>query len=153
MTAMQTETFAHPRFAARFRWQEGRLVAVEVLPPGTPATPPVSPWGERLAAAVAAFGPRPLPWPALPLARELVSAFSWAVLQHLAASVGPGQTITYSALAQRLGTSPRAVGQAMARNPWPLLFPCHRVIACQGLGGYGPGIPLKAALLELEAGR
>lgn len=42
----------------------------------------------------------------------------------------------------------------MARNPWPLYLPCHRVLASNlGLGGFGPGLALKRVLLELEGAR
>jgi len=41
----------------------------------------------------------------------------------------------------------------MARNPWPLVFPCHRVVSASGLGGYGPGAALKRALLVHEGAR
>jgi len=51
----------------------------------------------------------------------------------------------------RLGAA-RAVGQAMARNPLPIIIPCHRVVAAGGrLGGYGGGLEMKRQLLSLEA--
>jgi methylated-DNA-[protein]-cysteine S-methyltransferase len=65
-----------------------------------------------------------------------------------------GRTLTYGALAARVGSprASRAVGQAMARNPLPLVLPCHRVVATGGgLGGYGGGLPLKRRLLALES--
>ena len=56
------------------------------------------------------------------------------------AQIFPGQTVTYGDLAQRLGSSPRAVGRGMGANPLPLLIPCHRVVAAHGLGGFSaPG--------------
>ncbi|MCD4703886.1 MAG: MGMT family protein [Methanosarcinaceae archaeon] len=63
-----------------------------------------------------------------------------------------GQTITYSELAGRVGRpkATRAVGQALAKNPYPIVIPCHRVVARSGLGGYAGGIELKTRLLELE---
>ena len=68
--------------------------------------------------------------------------------------IPPGETRSYSWLAAAAG-SPRAVraaGQAMARNPFALIIPCHRVIASNGdLRGYGAGgLAVKARLLELE---
>jgi methylated-DNA-[protein]-cysteine S-methyltransferase len=66
-----------------------------------------------------------------------------------------GQTRTYAWLADAAG-SPRAVraaGQAMARNPLPLVVPCHRVVGSDGgLHGFGGaiGLPMKARLLALE---
>jgi len=67
--------------------------------------------------------------------------------------IGFGETRTYGALAQSLGSGPRAVGGACGRNPIPLLIPCHRVIGSGGqLGGYSGqgGLVTKAALLRLE---
>ncbi len=64
-----------------------------------------------------------------------------------------GKTITYAELAKRVG-SPRgfrAVGMANHDNPVAIIVPCHRVMASNGsLGGYGGGLELKRALLELE---
>ena len=62
-----------------------------------------------------------------------------------------GTTVTYGELGRRAGVSdPRDVGVLMGRNPLPLVVPCHRVIAADGLGGYGGGLELKRRLLELE---
>jgi methylated-DNA-[protein]-cysteine S-methyltransferase len=64
-----------------------------------------------------------------------------------------GQTRTYGELADTLDTSPIAVGQACARNPIPLVVPCHRVIAADGsLNGYSAdgGIQTKRQLLDHE---
>jgi methylated-DNA-[protein]-cysteine S-methyltransferase len=65
-----------------------------------------------------------------------------------------GRTATYGELATRTGSprAARAVGQAMAHNPVPLVIPCHRVLAAGGrLGGYGGGLDLKRRLLDLES--
>lgn len=61
-----------------------------------------------------------------------------------------GETSTYGGIARIVGTSARVVGMAMARNPTPLVVPCHRVVAAGGIGGFTPGIELKEALLLLE---
>lgn len=63
-----------------------------------------------------------------------------------------GRTKTYGDIAASLGKpgSSRAVGGANASNPLPLFIPCHRVLASNGLGGYGPGLPIKIKLLQLE---
>lgn len=64
-----------------------------------------------------------------------------------------GATVTYGALAERVRSAPRAIGQACARNPIPILIPCHRVLAADGsLGGYSGagGAETKRRLLELE---
>ena len=67
-----------------------------------------------------------------------------------------GQTISYGELARRVGNpkASRAVGQANAVNPIPLIIPCHRVIAADGgLGGYSSGLDRKRRLLRHEGAR
>jgi methylated-DNA-[protein]-cysteine S-methyltransferase len=64
-----------------------------------------------------------------------------------------GKTISYKELAIKMGgeTKSRAVGQANALNPAPIIVPCHRVINSDGkLGGYSCGLEIKEKLLELE---
>lgn len=76
----------------------------------------------------------------------------WQALQN----IPYGRTISYGGLAFAIGNpkAARAVGMAMARNPVPIIVPCHRVIRSDGsLGGYGPGIEFKRSLLELENAR
>lgn len=67
-----------------------------------------------------------------------------------------GETITYSALATKLGSSARAVGNACRDNPYALFIPCHRVVSVSGMGGYcgqtdGDLMAVKYKLLEFEA--
>ena len=64
-----------------------------------------------------------------------------------------GETVTYSELAHRIGRDggSQAVGQALSKNPYPIIIPCHRVVAKSGIGGYSGGVELKKKLLELEA--
>jgi methylated-DNA-[protein]-cysteine S-methyltransferase len=61
-----------------------------------------------------------------------------------------GKTVTYGEIARRVDTSPRVVGQAMSRNPTPLVIPCHRVVAADGIGGFSPSVEIKEALLTME---
>ncbi|MDO8425069.1 MAG: methylated-DNA--[protein]-cysteine S-methyltransferase [bacterium] len=75
----------------------------------------------------------------------------WDVLKQIRA----GSVMTYAALAHAVGHpgAARAVANACAANPWPVMIPCHRVVRSDGtLGGYsGPGgIVRKAALLRRE---
>lgn len=65
-----------------------------------------------------------------------------------------GETRSYGWVARQLGKpeAVRAVGQALARNPLPIIIPCHRVVASNGkLGGYSGGLGMKRYLLRLEA--
>lgn len=82
-----------------------------------------------------------------------------AVLPVLFGSVGYGQTVTYAGLAARAGLADdgpvppaRVAGQVMASNPCPIIVPCHRVVAGNGLGGFsgGTGIEIKRWLLIFE---
>ena len=64
-----------------------------------------------------------------------------------------GETRTYKWLAEKLGNpaASRAVGQALSRNPIPILLPCHRIIESDGsIGGYSAGSDIKRRLLEIE---
>ena len=83
--------------------------------------------------------------------------FTRKILEELC-KVPYGETLTYGELAARAGSprAARAVGQAMAANPLPIIIPCHRVLASNGtLGGYSgrEGVKTKARLLELEGVR
>lgn len=67
--------------------------------------------------------------------------------------IRPGMVLTYGELARNAGSpgAARAVGQVMARNPFPILFPCHRVVATGlRLGGFAGGVTMKRKMLETE---
>ncbi len=87
----------------------------------------------------------------LPLAPR-GSEFQRRVWQELL-TIPYGAHTSYGALAQRLGSSARAVGGAVGRNPLLIVIPCHRVLtASEGLGGFAAGLEAKRKLLALEAG-
>ncbi|UZK65226.1 methylated-DNA--[protein]-cysteine S-methyltransferase [Sphingomonas sp. M1-B02] len=68
-------------------------------------------------------------------------------------AVGYGETLSYGTLARTLRSSPRAIGQLCARNPFPILVPCHRILGSGGaLGAYsaGDGPKTKSWLVEHE---
>jgi methylated-DNA-[protein]-cysteine S-methyltransferase len=82
----------------------------------------------------------------LPFARQV-----YAVVRR----IRPGETLTYGQVAGRVGQPrmAREVGQALARNPFPMIVPCHRVLAANGqLGGFSAsgGVVTKQRLLEIE---
>jgi methylated-DNA-[protein]-cysteine S-methyltransferase len=76
---------------------------------------------------------------------------AYARIYRAVQNVPYGETVTYGEIARQAGTSPRVVGQAMARNPTPLVIPCHRVVAAGGTGGFSPSVEIKEALLAMEA--
>ena len=66
-------------------------------------------------------------------------------------SIPYGETVSYGDLAKLLGTSPRAIGNAVGRNPIGIIIPCHRVVGANGqLTGFAGGIDRKIWLLEHE---
>jgi methylated-DNA-[protein]-cysteine S-methyltransferase len=73
----------------------------------------------------------------------------------VARAIPPGSTLSYGEVAERLGApgAARAVGQALGENPWPIIVPCHRVLAADGgIGGFSApgGTATKRRLLALE---
>jgi methylated-DNA-[protein]-cysteine S-methyltransferase len=75
---------------------------------------------------------------------------------EIARTIVPGATLTYGAIALALGdrTLAQAVGQALGKNPYPIVVPCHRVLAAGGkIGGFSAptGIALKRKLLAIES--
>ena len=66
--------------------------------------------------------------------------------------IGHGKLLSYGELAARAGSprAARAVGGAVGRNPIPVIIPCHRVVAANGIGGFGLGLECKRALLAIE---
>ena len=95
----------------------------------------------------------------LPVDWQHTSGPQREVLRTLHAGVGFGETVTYGELARRSGAFeddpepamvPRTVGTIMGSNPVPLVVPCHRVVASNGLGGFTGGLAIKQWLLTLE---
>ena len=88
----------------------------------------------------------------VPIDWRFFSDFDRRVLNALR-KISPGRTISYSALANRahVPRAARAVGNALNRNPIPILIPCHRMVRKdQTLGGYAGGMRWKRTLLKLE---
>jgi methylated-DNA-[protein]-cysteine S-methyltransferase len=88
----------------------------------------------------------------LPLDWSLSAGFRERVLREIN-RIPYGQTRSYTEMARKAGNerAVRAAGSACGSNPIPLVVPCHRVLRSSGaLGGYGGGLPMKRALLELE---
>jgi len=95
----------------------------------------------------------PVPLEQIPVDWGRVPPTHRRILQTLRRVSQTGQTVTYGELARLCGLpkAARLVGQAMAKNPVPLLVPCHRVVRSDGsLGGFTGGVEVKAKLLELE---
>lgn len=76
--------------------------------------------------------PAHVPQVTLRLAGTAFQKRVWQALRR----IPPGETRTYGELAREFGTSARAVGNACRANPVPVVIPCHRVVAVNGLGGF-----------------
>ncbi len=90
---------------------------------------------------------------AVPLDLRNCTPFQKKVYQA-ACGLGYGETASYGDIARRIGKpgGARAVGQALSKNPLPLVVPCHRVLGADGaLTGFGSGLNMKKALLLLES--
>jgi len=132
-------------------WRDGRVASLDLVAPSSTDSVAEGPLGLWIASWNDGQ-PSPgipedlLDWTGVPLrTRQILSCLS---------EVPAGRTTTYGQLASRAGIPKgyQAVGQAMARNPFVLLVPCHRVLARDGgLGGYSAGGPaVKRRLLEHE---
>jgi len=124
------------------------------MPDATPSTPP-SPVCDAVAAAQRYFAGEKVDFSAVPLDLEGQNDLFQQIYAALR-QVGWGETTTYGALAKQFGDDweiARDVGQAMAKNPIPLIIPCHRVLAAGGkVGGFSApgGAATKVKMLELE---
>ncbi len=85
-----------------------------------------------------------------PFSVQKLSCFEMKVLE-IVRHIPYGNTETYGSIARKLNSSPRAVGQALKRNPLPIIIPCHRVVRTDGsIGGYSLGLEAKKWLIEHE---
>jgi O-6-methylguanine DNA methyltransferase len=105
----------------------------------------------ELALEIAAYLERGAPCPKPELDLSGCTDFQKQIYAQVQA-IPRGKTMTYSQVAERAGKpgAARAVGRAMATNPFAILVPCHRVVAKKGLGGYLWGSEMKEKLLCLE---
>ena len=88
-------------------------------------------------------------WPVSPEGGTDFERSVWLALRD----VPYGETRPYKWLAEHVGRpkGSRAVGQALSKNPVPIVLPCHRIVEAHGsLGGYTPGVDIKRRLLSLE---
>jgi len=162
MPAEDCLTIATPLGELRLLARHERLVGVKILAstqPGSTSTPAVSdsivsPVLRQAGRELAEYFAGRRQAFEVPLDLSGWPPFTRKILEELC-KVPYGATLTYGELATRAGAprAARAVGQAMAANPLPIVIPCHRVVAADGrLGGYsgGAGLPTKQWLLAFE---
>ena len=129
---------AAPTFAVGVRCDADELIALEYLEPCAEQAPTL-PLAAEAVRQIRAYLADPAYVFGLPL-RPSGTHFQRKVWQAIAA-IPCGQTQSYGEVAKAIRTNaPRAVGQACGANPFPLIVPCHRVLAAGGaLGGFGRG--------------
>lgn len=132
----------------------GRLDSITILsteaPDGIGAPTAGSPLDEAARQLTAYFAGRldDFDLPLAPAATPRGQALRAAIV-----AIPIGETLSYGALARIAGSAPRAIGQACARNPFPIIIPCHRVVGSGGAIGHysgGRGIITKTWLLDHE---
>ncbi len=123
-----------PVMQVGIRTREGRIVEIRYLDTATRLVSPQNPLAERAARELERYAADPDFEFDLPLA-PAGSAFQRCVWQAMR-RIPRGRTRTYGELARALASAPRAVGQACGANPYPIVVPCHRVVAASGIGGF-----------------
>lgn len=113
---------------------DGKLREVVYLPPSVPAMAARDPLSRTVAGQIEAYLADPdfqfdLPLPGVGTAHQRKV---WDVI----CTIPRGQVLSYKEVAARIGSAPRAVGQACGANFFPPVIPCHRVTAASGLGGF-----------------
>jgi methylated-DNA-[protein]-cysteine S-methyltransferase len=144
-----------PRMKVAVKARDGRVVAIRYLPPAAGVLAPQNALAERAARQLERYRDDPDAVFDLPLMIE-GSPFQRRVWEAMRA-IPRGRTRTYGELARELGGEARDVGQACGDNRLPIVIPCHRVVAAQGIGGFahatsGYLLEAKRWLLAHEAG-
>ena len=123
-----------PKMKVAVRTRDERVVEIRYLPPSAPAQAPTNALASKAKEQLERYRENPDVAFDLPVVIE-GSALERAVWDAMCA-IPRGRTRTYGELARELGADPRAIGQACGDNRLPILIPCHRVVAADGLGGF-----------------
>ncbi|SDN42947.1 methylated-DNA-[protein]-cysteine S-methyltransferase [Desulfonauticus submarinus] len=152
-TKIITEIFSNNLFSLEVSWQNNLIIQTKISLPQKEKILFYSSYSYLIKNNLQKYITQtPINWLDPPLAWHILSQFSQTVLKVLFKKVQFGQTVTYSKLALWINKpkAARAIGQVMARNPFPLIIPCHRVLGKNNLGGFSNGLKLKKILLQLE---
>jgi methylated-DNA-[protein]-cysteine S-methyltransferase len=144
-----------PFGALGLRVERDQLSGIDFLPATAEAVAPQGELGRLASASLQQYLANPRHNFRLPLLLK-GTPFQQRVWQAIAA-IPSGSTLTYSELAAKVDSGPRAVANACGANPIPVIIPCHRVVARTGLGGFMQGrerdsLSIKQWLLAHERG-
>lgn len=134
LTDVFSAVIAAPFGAVGLRTGDGLVKEVVYLPRGYPEKEPADALAEQAASQIQRYFTEPDFRFELPLA-PAGTVFQNKVWDTIAA-IPRGEVLTYGQVARRIGSAPRAVGQACGANWYPIIIPCHRVTATGGLGGF-----------------
>jgi len=123
-----------PKMKVAVVTRDGRVAEIRTLAQATPSRSPRNALAERAARQLERYRDDPDAAFDLPLRIE-GTAFQRGVWEAMRA-IPRGRTRTYGELARELGGEARAVGQACGDNRLPIVIPCHRVVAADGIGGF-----------------
>jgi len=123
-----------PKMKVAVRTRDERVAEICYLPPSVAPSTPANVLAERAARQLEAYRDDPNTVFNLPLLIE-GSEFQRRLWDALC-EIPRGKTLTYGELARRLGVDARAIGQACGDNRLPIVIPCHRVVAANGIGGF-----------------
>jgi methylated-DNA-[protein]-cysteine S-methyltransferase len=123
-----------PKMKVAVRTRDGFVCDIAYLPPSVSLKSPANELAEKAARQLERYRSDPDTRFELPLLIE-GTPFQRRLWEALC-GIPRGRTLTYGELARRLGGEARAVGQACGDNRLPIVIPCHRVVAANGLGGF-----------------
>ena len=125
---------AFPKMKVGVKTRDERVVEIRYLPPETEARPPANALAAAAARQLEEYRENPdmhFDFPVLIEGTDLQTGV-WAAMR----AIPRGKTRTYGELAKELGADARAIGQACGDNRLPIVIPCHRIVAADGLGGF-----------------
>ena len=131
---MYDVTVEFPKFKVGVATRDGLVTQLKYLPLSAPSVAPTHPLAERAARQLETYQRDPNSKFDLPVVVE-GSDLQKAVWKAMCA-IPRGKTRTYGDLARELGADPREIGQACGDNRLPLVIPCHRIVAANGIGGF-----------------
>jgi len=124
-----------PKMKVAVKTRDEQVVEIRYLPLSSPPVSPKTPLAALAAEQLERYRENPdatFDLPVLVYGTPLQRAV-WAAMR----AIPRGRTRTYGELARELGADPRDIGQACGDNRLPIVIPCHRVVAADGIGGFG----------------
>lgn len=155
MSSIHQFVLSTPCGALNVRIEDNALTGIDFMASASEAVPPSNPLAVRVSQRLQQYFESPQMDFDLPVA-PAGTPFQKRVWQAIAA-IPSGKTVTYTELAAIVDSGPRAVANACGANPLPVIIPCHRVVARNGLGGFMQGreqgaLSIKQWLLAHERG-